>query len=53
MREYPLIVTTIKAFSEGRVRIENGCVVDAGGNVIEAYDLSAEIDEELQKEGLI
>jgi len=53
MREYPLIVTTIKAFSEGRVRIENGSIVDADGSVIKAYDLSAEIDEGLQKEGLI
>ena len=53
MREYPLIVTTIKAFSEGRVKVENGVVVDGSGNIIQAYDLSVEIDEGLKIEGLI
>ena len=53
IREYPLIVTTIKAFSEGRVRIENGSVVDSGGRIMKAYDLSKEIDEGLKEKGLI
>jgi len=53
MREYPLIVTSIKAFSEGRVKIENGNIVDSNGNIIEAHNLSKEIDEGLRKEGLI
>ena len=53
VREYPLIVSSIKAFSEGRVKIENNNIVDSSGNVIEAYDLSKEIDEGLKKEGLI
>ncbi|MCX6000257.1 MAG: formyltransferase family protein [Chloroflexi bacterium] len=44
-RELPLIVTTIKAFSQGRVRIENRQVVDASGRPITAYDLTSEIDE--------
>lgn len=53
MREYPLIVTTIKAFSDGKVRIENGNVINSSGNKIEAYDLSSEIDEGLKHQGLI
>ncbi|MFC1979073.1 phosphoribosylglycinamide formyltransferase [Chloroflexota bacterium] len=53
MREYPLIVTTIKAFSEGRVKIENGNIVNSGGNIIEAYELSSEIDKGLKQQGLI
>ncbi len=47
-RELPLIVTTVKAFSEGRVRVENGEVVDADGYPINGYDLSGEIDGSLR-----
>ncbi|MBT3362931.1 MAG: phosphoglycerate transporter [Chloroflexi bacterium] len=53
MREYPLIVSTIKAFCEGRVRIENDSVVDSNGKTIQAYDLSKEIDDGLKMQGLI
>ena len=44
-REFLLIVTTVKAFSEGRVRVQNGKIVDSGGNAIAGYDLSEEIDQ--------
>ncbi|RLC94798.1 MAG: phosphoglycerate transporter [Chloroflexi bacterium] len=44
-RELPLITTTIKAFTEGRVRIEQGRVVDASGRPINGYDLTTEVDE--------
>lgn len=44
-REFPLITTTIKAFTEGRVRIEQGKVVDASGKSVNGCDLTAEIDE--------
>lgn len=44
-REFPLITATLKAFSEGRVRIEQGKVVDASGKLIRGYDLTQEIDE--------
>jgi folate-dependent phosphoribosylglycinamide formyltransferase PurN len=44
-REFPLIVATLKAFSEGRVRIEGGKVLDANGQPIEGYCLTQEIDE--------
>ena len=47
-REFPLIVTTIKAFSQGFVRIEGPGVVDRDGNPIEAYDLTEEIDEKVK-----
>jgi hypothetical protein len=37
-------VATVKAFSEGRVRVQNGKIVDSGGNSIKGYDLTQEID---------
>lgn len=43
-REFPLIIATIKAFSEGRVRVETRKVLDANGKIIAGYDLSREID---------
>jgi len=43
-RELPLVVATLKAFAEGRVRIEGQSVVDAEGQPIAGYDLSEEID---------
>jgi len=44
-RELPLIVATIKAFGEGKVRITaDRRVVDAEGNPSPGYDLTAEID---------
>ena len=46
-REFPLIVATIKAFSEGRVRIEDGEVVSASGEALKGYDLTEEIESEL------
>lgn len=47
-REFPLIVATLKAFSQGRVRIEGGRIVDGGGKPINGYDLSKEIDEKVR-----
>ena len=45
VRELPLIVATIRAFSQGRVRItKDRQVVDAAGRSIQGYDLTAEID---------
>ena len=44
-REQPLIVATVKAFAEGKVRIEKGKIVDSKGKVIKAYSLTKEIDE--------
>jgi len=44
-REFPLIVSTVKAFSEGRVKVKSGNIIDNSGNTITGYDLSEEIDQ--------
>jgi phosphoribosylglycinamide formyltransferase-1 len=44
MRELPLVVATLRAFADGKVRIQGGRVVDAGGLPIRAYNLTEEID---------
>jgi phosphoribosylglycinamide formyltransferase-1 len=49
MRELPLIVMTLKAFAEGRVRIEHGKVLDERGKQIEGYCLNDEVGEYLLK----
>jgi len=44
-RELPLVVATLRAFAEGRLRIERGTVVDAQGRPrAGGLDLSEEID---------
>lgn len=43
-REFPLITTTMKAFSEGRVKVKAGKVMDARGKIIAGYNLTREID---------
>jgi folate-dependent phosphoribosylglycinamide formyltransferase PurN len=51
-REFPLIVSTIKAFSQGRIRItRDKKVVDAHGRTIKGYNLTDEIDEIVKREG--
>lgn len=44
LRELPLVVATLCAFADGKVRIEKGRVVGADGRPTAAYDLTAEID---------
>lgn len=44
-RELPLLPATVRAFAEGRVRIENKRVLDAAGRPILGYDLSEEIEQ--------
>ena len=52
IREIPLIVTTIRAFSEGRVKVSpNKEITDATGRAISGYDLTADIEEYLRKKG--
>jgi phosphoribosylglycinamide formyltransferase 1 len=43
-REHPLIVATVKAFSEGKVHIENGRIIDSKGKIVKGYSLTKEID---------
>jgi len=47
-RELPLVVSTIKAFSQGKVKIEAGRVTDAQGRPIPGYDLTDEINEAIK-----
>ena len=50
-RERPLVVETLRAFAEGRVRIEGGAVVDGNGNGVRGIDLTAEIEAALGEDG--
>ena len=47
-REFPLIISTLKAFSQGKIKIKEGKVVDAEGRPINRYNLTDEIDEQLK-----
>src|SRR4030066_1050314 len=42
VREFPLIVSTLKAFGQGEVKIESGRVFSCQGKPISGYDLSDE-----------
>ncbi len=45
-REFPLIITTLKAFSQGKIRISTGKeVIDAEGKPIKGYNMTDEIDK--------
>ena len=44
-REFPLIVSTLRAFGQGEVRIESGRIFDRQGKPILGYDLSREVDK--------
>ena len=44
-REIPLIISTIKAFSEGKVRIEDDKIVGSKGKIVTGYDLTQEVDK--------
>jgi len=50
-REFPLIIATLKAFSQGKVKIVKGKVVDAEGRPINGYNLTDEIDKQLKGQG--
>ena len=50
-REFPLIIATLKAFSDGKVKIMDGKVVDVEGKPINGYDLTDEINAQV-KEGV-
>jgi folate-dependent phosphoribosylglycinamide formyltransferase PurN len=43
--EFPLIISTLKAFGERQISIKHGKVVDDKGNFISGYDLSAEVNQ--------
>jgi phosphoribosylglycinamide formyltransferase 1 len=43
-REFPVVIETLRAFAEGRVRIESKHVLNAGGKPTGPFDLTAEIE---------
>ncbi len=44
-REIPLVIETLRAFAEGRLRIAAKRVVDAAGGQISCLDLTSEIEQ--------
>ncbi len=49
-REFPLIIATIKAFSEGKIKISDKQVVDADDKPIKGYNLTDEIEKTVRTE---
>jgi folate-dependent phosphoribosylglycinamide formyltransferase PurN len=49
-REFPLIISTLKAFSQGKVKIMAGKVIDSEGRPINGYNLTDEIDKLIEEE---
>ncbi len=47
-REFPLIISTLKVFSLGKVKIMAGKVVDATGRPVNGYNLTEDIDKAVQ-----
>jgi len=43
-REIPLVIETLRAFADGRVRVEHKQVVDAAGRPLPPRDLTEEIE---------
>jgi phosphoribosylglycinamide formyltransferase-1 len=52
-REFPLIIATIKAFSQGKIRISpEKQVIDAEGRPIKGYNMTDEINEPVKGVGV-
>lgn len=49
VREFPLIILTLQALSQGDIGIKDGRVIDAQGKTISGYNLSGKVDEEVKK----
>ena len=48
-REFPLIISTIKAFSQGRVKVTaDRKIIDADGRPVNGYDLTDEINKAVE-----
>lgn len=48
-RELPLVIATLKAFSQGRVKVVDGRVLDGQGQPVNGYNLTAEIEQRLKQ----
>ncbi|MCD6600281.1 MAG: phosphoglycerate transporter [Dehalococcoidia bacterium] len=46
-REFPLIISTLKAISHGEIAIRNGKILDAKKNITQGYNLTEEINREV------
>jgi len=44
-REFPLIVATLKAFGQGKIKIMDGTIRDEHGNLISGYNLTREVNQ--------
>ena len=51
LREVPLVIETLQAFADERVRVRDKQAVNAAGGVIEGYDLSEEIERIVAESG--
>jgi folate-dependent phosphoribosylglycinamide formyltransferase PurN len=49
-RESPLIIATLKAFSQGKVKVTNSKIVDRQGRPVNGYNLTNEINELIREE---
>lgn len=47
LREFPIIVHTLKAISDGKFIISNGEVISEGKRLEKGYDLTAEVEKEI------
>ncbi len=49
-REFPLIIATLKAFSQGKVKVTNSKIVNRQGTPVNGYNLTDEINELVREE---
>jgi phosphoribosylglycinamide formyltransferase-1 len=47
-REFPLIVSTLKAFGNGEIKIEGGRLLDSAGKPISGYNLTSEVNKAIK-----
>ncbi len=53
-REFPLLISTLKAFSQGKIKITaDKKLIDAEGKPISGYNLTNGINEQIKRDGLI
>ena len=50
VREFPLIILTLQALSQGEISITDGKVINSQGKPIKRYNLSAKIDQAVEGE---
>lgn len=51
-REVPLVVETLRAFADGRLRVDDGRIMAGGTRVVQGFDLTPEIEGTLAKAAL-